>query len=414
MTRNITLRHGWHSLWELRRHPDVPTLPRLLAASLIAVALALGLMSFVAVFGRVNRPGWWWASLLPNIVICLCIVHTLFGVLRLAARWLPPPLVERMADVRDIRAGMALSGLALAGIIAGMTIGFTIVPILVGFNVWGMFISLPAALTKFAIFILFVMAINWLWWRARLRRQQLQSEATEARLRLLQGQIEPHLLFNTLATIHSLMDYDPPRAKHMLETFSGYLRGSLTQLRGNDSTLEAELGMARQYLTLLQIRMEDRLRFHIDASAEARLAAMPPLMLQPLVENAIRHGLAPKLDGGSITIHAAVRGGRLQVRVLDDGIGLRAAGSGAPAAAGTGAGAGAGAGTGVGAGAGTGVGAGAGTGAGMALANLRARLHTRFGAGASLTLHAREPGAEAALDLPYRRSDGSALPELAA
>lgn len=237
MNRKSTLRQGWRSLWELRPHHDTSAAMRLLVASLLAVALALGLMSFVAIFGRVSRAGWWWASLLPNIGICLCIVHSMFGVLRVAERVLPASLMARMADVRDIRAGMALSSLALAGIIVGMTIGFTIVPILVGFNVWGMFVSLPAALTKFAVFLLFVMAANWAWWRSRLRQQQLQGEVTAARLRLLQGQIEPHLLFNTLANIHSLMDYDPPRAKRMVETFSTYLRASLSQLRQADSTL---------------------------------------------------------------------------------------------------------------------------------------------------------------------------------
>ena len=379
MTRKTILLQAWRSLWELRPHHRASTALRLLLASLLAIALALGLMIFVAVFGRVDRPDWWWASLLPNIVICLCIVHTLFGVLRLAERWLPASLIQRMSDAHDIGAGMTLSALALAAIILGMTIGFTIVPILVGFNVWGMFISLPAALTKFAVFILFVLGANWAWWRSRLRQQQLRNEASEARLRLLQGQIEPHLLFNTLANIQSLMDYDPPRAKRMLETFSDYLRTSLSQLRQTDSTLDAELDMAVQYLSLLQIRMDDRLRFRIDASDEARRAAMPSLMLQPLVENAIQHGLAPTLNGGSVLVQAVVRDGRLEVRVIDDGVGLDAPSKQLR------------------------------PGAGMALANLRTRLQTQFGATASLVLQAREPGAEAVLALPYARA--AALPE---
>lgn len=386
MMQKTTLSQGWRSLWELRPRHAVPLPTRLLLISLIGVALALGLMAIVAIFGRVDRPRWWWASLLPNIGICLCIVHTLFGALRLAGRWLPAPLAERMSDVRDVRAGMALGALALAAIIAGMTIGFTIVPILVGFKLWGMFVSLPAALTKFAVFILFIMAANWAWWRARLRQQQLQTEVTDARLRLLQGQIEPHLLFNTLANIQSLMDYDPPRAKRMLETFSGYLRASLAQLRQGDSSVDAELDMAQQYLSLLQIRMEERLRFRIDACAQARLARMPALMLQPLVENAIEHGLAPTLDGGSIVVRAVVRAGRLEVRVLDDGAGLAA--SGKPAR----------------------------PGSGMALANLRSRLQAQFGADASLSLREREggPGTEAVLELPCQPGAGApAMPAAA-
>ncbi|NNG22624.1 sensor histidine kinase [Telluria aromaticivorans] len=383
MPRKTSLLQGWRSLWELRPDYDVPLATRLFLASFVAVALALGLMSFVAIFGRVDRPGWWWASLLPNVGICLCIVHTLFGVLRLAPRWLPGLLVERMADVRDIRAGMALSALALGAIILGMTIGFTIVPILVGFDLGGMFISLPAALTKFAVFLLFVMGVNWAWWRSRLRQQQLQREANEARLRLLQGQIEPHLLFNTLANIQSLMDADPPRAKRMLETFSGYLRAGLSQLRQTDSSLASELEMVHSYLSLLQIRMEERLRFRIEASPEARAARMPTLMLQPLVENAIHHGLEPTLDGGTVVVSAEVRGGRLVVKVADDGIGLDTPSRRLR------------------------------PGAGMALANLRSRLHTQYGAGASLVLQAGTAGTEAVLELPYR-GDESGAPVAAA
>lgn len=382
MFDHSTLLQGWRSLWEFRPNPGAPLAARLLAATLLAVALALGLMSLVAVFGRVNVPGWWWISLLPNIGICLCIVHTLFAVLRVAGQRLPPSLVGRMADVRDLRAGMLLSALALGAIILGMTIGFTIVPILLDFDLWGMFHSMPAALTKFAVFLLFVMGANWAWWRARLRRQQLERDALDARLRLLQGQIEPHLLFNTLANVQSLMDYDPPRARRMLETFSTYLRSGLSQMRRSDSTLGTELEMARTYLTLMQIRMEERLRFRIDASDEARAALVPTLMLQPLVENAIHHGLEPQLDGGSVTVRATVHGDRLEVSVTDDGAGLEAPGRRLR------------------------------PGAGMALANLRARLQTQFGKAASLTLRAGDGGcgAAAVLALPYRRADDVSLP----
>jgi sensor histidine kinase YesM len=168
----------------------------------------------------------------------------------------------------------------------------------------------------------------------------------------------------------------------MLETFSGYLRAGLSQLRQTDSTLGAELEMARSYLSLLQIRMEERLRFRIDASAEARAALMPTLMLQPLVENAIHHGLEPKLDGGSVVVSAEVRAGRLEVRVSDDGMGLQA---GLPSRR-------------------------LRPGAGMALANLRSRLQTRFGADASLVLRAGAAGgAEAVLELPWQPASAAEL-----
>ncbi|MFL6632793.1 MAG: sensor histidine kinase [Massilia sp.] len=372
MTSQTKLRRAWRSLWELRPHHDVAIQARLAVISLLALALALGLMTLVAVFGTVDRPGWWWASLLPNVAIALCTLHTVFGVLRVAERQLPAPLVARMSDLRDPRAAIVLGALALSGLVLGIALGFTIVPALVGFDLWAQFRSPPVAVLKIAVFLLVAMAANWAWWRARLRRQLLEGEALEARLRLLQGQIEPHLLFNTLANVQSLMDYDPPRAKRMLETFSGYLRAGLSQLRATDSTLGAELDMARNYLALMQIRMDERLCIRIEASGAARAAAMPTLMLQPLVENAIHHGLEPKVDGGGIVIDAAVRAGRLEVRVIDDGMGLDTPSRRLR------------------------------PGAGMALANLRARLQSRFGVDASLVLRAGEHGgAEAVLDLPY-------------
>lgn len=379
MISKAILRRAWRSLWELRPHHDVSAGARLFVVSLLALALALGLMTLAAIFGTVEWPGWWWASLLPAIGICLCILHAVFGVLRLSEKYLPAPLVARMSDWRDLRAAAVLGALASGGIVLGILVGFTFVPALVGFDLWASFRSPPVALVKIAAFLLFVMAANWAWWRSRLRRQQLQHEALDARLRLLQGQIEPHLLFNTLANVRSLMDYDPPRAKRMLETFSGYLREGLSQLRQADSTLGAELEMARSYLSLLQIRMEERLHFRIDATEEARAASIPTLMLQPLIENAIHHGLEPKLDGGSVLVSAVVAGGRLEVRVSDDGMGMDAPSRRLR------------------------------PGAGMALANLRSRLQTRFGVDASLTLRAGAAGGtEAVLELPMEFASGAA------
>jgi signal transduction histidine kinase len=380
MFKTTSLRRAWHSLWELRPHHEAPLAARLLVISLLALTLALALMTIVALFAHVDRPGWWWDSMLPNIGICLCILHAVFGALRLAETRLPAPLLERMAELRDLRAVLALGALAVCGIAAGILVGFTFVPALVGFDLWGSFQSAPLAFVKATAFLLVLAAANWSWWRARLRRQQLQSEALEARLRLLQGQIEPHLLFNTLANVQSLMDYDPPRAKRMLETFSGYLRAGLSQLRQTDSTLGAELEMAHSYLSLLQIRMEERLQFRIEASEEARAGAMPTLMLQPLVENAIHHGLEAKIDGGSVVVSAVVTAGRLEIRVSDDGIGLDMPSRRLR------------------------------PGAGMALANLRSRLHTRFGSDASLRLGpGGAAGTEAVLDLPYRRAEAAAM-----
>lgn len=375
MFTTSTLRRAWPSLWELRARHDGALAERLVLVSLLALALALGLMSLVAVFGTVDRPGWWWPSLLPLTGICLCVLHCLFGALWLAGRLLPAPLVERMSALADVRAAATLAALAGGGIVAGLVTGFTVVPRLAGFDIGAQFQSVPVAIAKIALFLLLAMAANWMFWHSRLRRQQLRHEALDARLRLLQGQIEPHLLFNTLANVQSLMDHDPARAKRMLESFSDYLRAGLTQLRQTDSTLGAELATAESYLALLQMRMEERLRFRIEASDEARAAPIPTLMLQPLVENAIHHGLEPKVDGGSILITGQVHGNRLEVVVRDDGMGVMAPSRRLR------------------------------PGAGLALANLQARLRTRYGAAASFTLRAGPAGGtEAVLELPLEQA----------
>ena len=371
MMTKLTMQAVWDSLWTLRSRHASPPWARMLMATGLSVVLALALMSVVAIFGRVDYPNWWMRSMAPNILICMCIVFTLLATLRVAENLLPAPLVERMSSVHDLNAGMVLSAVALFGIVLGGVIGLNIVPPLAGYP-GVLFISVPVALAKFAVFLMFVLGANWAFWRLHLRQKALRQEALEAQLRLLQAQIEPHFLFNTLANVQSLMDHDGPRAKRMLEAFSEYLRAGLAQLRQADSTLGAELDMSQAYLELLQIRMQDRLCFTITASDAARAARLPTLLLQPLVENAIHHGLEPKIEGGRVLVTATVNNGRLEVRVLDDGMGLDAPRRSLR------------------------------SGTGMAVANLRARLHTRFGDDAALTLAPLVAGTEARLDLPYR------------
>ncbi len=364
---------AWRSLWVLRRRHDAPAWARLLVAASFGTVLAIVMMTLVAMIGEVGYPNWWAVSMLPVILVIICIALVLLATLRLAEIMLPQALVERMSNVRDLRAGLLLLIIALCGIVAGIAFSFRFIPPLFGFDMWASFRSTPAAILKFGAFLLVLAGLNWAWLRGRMRQQALQREALEAQLRLLQAQIEPHFLFNTLANVQSLMDCDPARAKRMLESFSDYLRAGLVQLRQVDSTLDAELAMAQAYLELLQIRMEDRLTFAIEASDAARAARLPTLLLQPLVENAIHHGLEPKVDGGHVRISAVVNAGRLEVHVDDDGMGLEAPRRTLRA------------------------------GTGMALANLRARLQTRYGAGASLVLAARPAGARATLELPCAR-----------
>jgi len=223
-----------------------------------------------------------------------------------------------------------------------------------------------------------------LWFKSRHRALDAERRITEAQLKLLQGQIEPHFLFNTLANVLGLMDADTPRARLMLESFVEYLRASLGSLRQEQRTLGQELDLVEAYLRIVKIRMEDRLRYSVDVPEALRALPLPALTLQPLVENAITHGLEPQVDGGCVSVAARLDNGVLTLTVTDDGMGV-------------------------------GVYVGSArrntarhlannAGSGTALANIRERLLQQFSSAASLQLEATLPrGTCATLRLPVTR-----------
>ncbi len=145
----------------------------------------------------------------------------------------------------------------------------------------------------------------------------------EARLRALQAQIEPHFLYNTLANVVSLIDSQPAKARRMLERFIDYLRASLSASRAEHASLQGELDLAGAYLDVLGVRMEGRLRWRFDIDPRTSGLPIAPMLLQPLVENAIMHGIEPKLEGGEIVVRAHQDGGMLCLEVCDNGQGLR-------------------------------------------------------------------------------------------
>jgi LytS/YehU family sensor histidine kinase len=153
---------------------------------------------------------------------------------------------------------------------------------------------------------------------------QMESEKRqlEAHLKLLQAQIEPHFLFNTLANVSSLIESDPALARRLLERLIDWLRIALARARSDSATLGDELDMLENYLQILQIRFGERLRWRIEVLADARQAAFPPMLLQPLVENAVRHGIELKVRGGNLHISAHADATRLTVSVRDDGAGF--------------------------------------------------------------------------------------------
>jgi hypothetical protein len=197
----------------------------------------------------------------------------------------------------------------------------------------------------------------------------LKRQLAEAQLKMMQAQVEPHFLFNTLASVDFLIETDPPRASKMQKNLIAYLRSALPQMREGSTTLGKEVGLCRAYLEILKVRMDDRLSYAITVPQGLASAQFPPMMLQSLVENAIKHGLEPKAEGGSLTITADVANGNLRVTVADTGLGF---------------------------------GAGARPGTGVGLANVRERLAALYGGRAKLTVDANTPtGTIATIEVPY-------------
>jgi LytS/YehU family sensor histidine kinase len=161
--------------------------------------------------------------------------------------------------------------------------------------------------------------------------QAAQRSATEAQLMLLQSQLEPHTLFNTLANLRVLIGTDPPRAQAMLDRLIAFLRATLSASRSGSHALSDEFARVDDYLALMAVRMGPRLSVGVDLPDSLRALPVPPLLLQPLVENSISHGLEPKVPGGSIRLSARRDADTLVLTVRDTGVGL----SHAPASNGT-------------------------------------------------------------------------------
>ena len=197
----------------------------------------------------------------------------------------------------------------------------------------------------------------------------LKRQLVEAQLKMMQAQVEPHFLFNTLASVDYLIETDPGTASKMQKNLIQYLRAALPQMREGSTTLGKEVQLCRAYLEILKFRMEDRLQYTVTVPQGLMSAQFPPMMLQSLVENSIKHGLEPKPEGGAVTISADIVDGRLRVTVADTGLGFAAA---------------------------------ARPGTGVGLANVRERLSALYGGRARLSIEANDPsGTIVTIDVPY-------------
>ena len=157
---------------------------------------------------------------------------------------------------------------------------------------------------------------------ASARTETAQRQATESQLKLLQTQLEPHMLFNTLANLRALIATNPIAATEMLDRLNAYLRATLSASRATTHSLQAEFERLRDYLELIAVRMGPRLQYSLELPPELAQCPVPTLLLQPLVENAIGHGLEPKVEGGRVAVRASRSAGRLTLEVQDSGIGL--------------------------------------------------------------------------------------------
>lgn len=206
----------------------------------------------------------------------------------------------------------------------------------------------------------------------RIKRLDMEKKTVETNFRLLQAQIEPHFLFNTLSNILSLMDSDLEKARAMLRDLMQYLRTTLSKSRRESATLGEEVDLIRAYLNIFKIRMGERLRYSVDIPEDLRSFPFPPMLIQPLVENAVRHGLEPEIKGGEIGIRGAVEGDTLRLEVMDSGAGLYEKGN-----------------------------------PGVGIENIRERLKSLYGGRARLILEENRPsGVRAIIEVPYGPDEG--------
>jgi hypothetical protein len=207
---------------------------------------------------------------------------------------------------------------------------------------------------------------------AAAERESMQRQLSEAKMQMMQAQVEPHFLFNTLASVEHLIETNPPRASAMQRSLIQYLRAVLPQMRDSNlvTNLGREVDMVSAYLNLLKMRMEERLAIDMQIPEGLRSAAFPPMMLQSMVENAIKHGLECKPEGGSLKVTAEVAHNKLRVTVIDDGVGFGVMPS---------------------------------NGTGLGLTNIRERLKLLHGEAGQLHIAANSPsGVIATIEVPYQ------------
>ncbi len=368
------LRQSWRSWWSFSTRPSGPAWLQVVWTVVFNTAIAVVLTLIAWAFVRLADP---LKTLMWNFVIAQSIGLTVHALYEAGGYLLGRERIEAFSTRSRV---LFFAGIPIVGCLIGYWIGLTLLGVDVGRIVQGAPRVVVAIVTVSIVFSTF-------WYRyiagktrlaraeaenerERAKAVELQRQALDAQLRSLQAQIEPHFLFNTLANVVSLIDTAPDKARLMLERMIELLRASLAASRSERTTLGQETALIAAYLDILRIRMGERLSYSIDVPAELLNVSIPPLSLQPLVENSIKHGLEPKLEGGSVRLSARATDGALQLDVEDDGLGF------SPRA-----------------------------GSGVGLTNLRERMTSLYGAKARLVVEELARGTRVRMTIPLAHID---------
>ncbi len=363
-----TLRAARKDFFKLRKHRDAPSWAMWLITVWVALLWGVGLLVAATLLaGRGGSFTLGWDHALPFLATSLVIGAVFHIVYTLIERLAPQSFIDWTNGEPGVLVSLFFAFSAMACVATGLGLAYLLLGSLPGMGRvdW----TPQRGWLSIAMGCLFFSVIwglaAWQEWH----EEQLKRQAGEAELKLLQAQIEPHYLFNTLANVRSLIDFAPREAGEMLDAFTEHLRASLSSMRAELVPLDKELELVGHYLRLMQLRMGERLTFGIDADNDARAVMLPPLLLQPLVENAIRHGLESQVESGHVQVLARVLAGQLHLCVQDDGVGLNA-----PKIR---------------------------RGNGMATENIRQRLQSRYASRAKLQLEPASPkGTRATIELP--------------
>jgi signal transduction histidine kinase len=321
-----------------------------------SVGMAIGFAVTAAILFNPLFATSFWVLLGRCLFVAMVLLLAFVGAQRLPERWLPRWMPRWLAGVLAVALAAPLATVLIYGVAVGGRVDEFFSH---GGRITGFFIFTSTALVL-GLIIALTAQVRERETRAKamalqfeLERSRLEKQAVDARLALLQAQIEPHFLFNTLANVQALVESGSPRAAGVLQALIAYLRAAMPRLHEREPRLADELKLVQAYLALMQMRLPDRLAFHIELPAELHSLRFPAMALLTLVENAVRHGIDPSENGGTIHLGGQLEAGQARVWVQDSGPGIHETAGGG----------------------------------GTGLANLRARLAGFFGGGAELQLH---------------------------